>query len=175
MNTDYNLQFECFASPINATLPKFCSIYYDVERYFGSHGNFFNINIIEGTYSFNPPYQKNIMDLGIKKLFYFLDNAKLNNKKLTFILTIPIWDKEGQELMDQQNKIDYGDFEIIKETKESQYIINIRLISKDNFTYLDHNFKLYKNKTIQHTYIIMLSTDKDIDFSKINSYNFMLS
>lgn len=175
MNDDYNLQFECFASPINATLPKFCSIYYDVEKFFGSHGNFFNINIIEGTYSFNPPYQKNIMDLGIKKLFYFLDNAKLNNKKLTFILTIPIWDKEGQELMDQQNKIDYGDFEIIKETKISPHFINIRLISKDNFTYLDHNFKLYKNKTIQHTYIIMLSTDKDMDFSKINSYNFMLS
>jgi hypothetical protein len=77
--------------------------------------------------------------------------------------------------MDQQNKIDYGDFEIIKETKMSPHFINIRLISKDNFTYLDHNFKLYKNKTIQHTYIIMLSTDKDMDFSKINSYNFMLS
>jgi len=174
MIVDYNLNFECFASSINSTLENYCSIYYDLEKYFGSKGNFFNIKIIEGTYSFNPPYQKNIMDDGIKKLFDFLENANIKNKILTFILTIPIWDKEGQEIINQQNKIDYGDFEIIKDIKESKYFIGLRLILKDEFTYLDHNFKLYKNKTIQNTYIIMLSTDKNIDFSKILNYKFMI-
>ena len=144
-----------------------------MEKYFGSLGNFFNIDLIEGTHSFNPPYQKDIMDQGILKLFSLLDNAKAANKKLTFIMTIPIWDKEGQEILNQQNKIDYGDFEIIKDVKNSEYFIGLRIISKDNFTYLDHNFKLYKNKTIQNTYIIMISTDKSIDFSHIDNYNFM--
>jgi len=175
MCKDYDLKFECFASSINSTLPNYCSIYYDIENYFGSKGNFFNIELIEGTYSFNPPYQNDIITLGIKRLFYLLDNAFKNDKILTFIITIPIWDKEGQESINYQNKIDYGDFEIIKEIKESLYFIGIRLILKDNFTYLDHNFKLYKNKTIQNTYIIMLSTNKHINFNKINNYNFMLS
>jgi hypothetical protein len=172
MKTDYNLNFECFASAINSTLNNYCSIYYDLEKFFGSRGNFFNLDIIEGTYSFNPPYQKNIMDDGIKKLFNFLETAENNNKILTFIMTIPIWDKEGQEILNQQNKIDYGDFQIMKDVKESKYFINLRIITKDDFTYLDHNFKLYKNKTIQNTYIILLSTNKEIDFSKINNYDF---
>ena len=173
MNKDYGLNFECFASSINSTLNNYCSIYYDLEKYFGSCGNFFNINLIEGTYSFNPPYQKDIMNQGIIKLFSLLNNAKINNKNLTFIMTIPIWDKEGQEIINQHNKIDYGDFNIIKDIKTSEFFIGIRIISKDNFTYLDHNFKLYKNKTIQNTYIIMMSTDKTIDFLYINNYNFM--
>jgi phosphorylated CTD-interacting factor 1 len=174
MVIDYNLNFECFASSINSTLGNYCSIYYDLERFFGSKGNFFKIELTEGTYSFNPPYQKDIMDKGIKRLLVFLENSKNNNKNLTFIMTIPIWDKEGQKILNQQNKIDYGDFEIIKDIKDSPYFIGLRLISKDEFTYLDHNFKLYKNKTIQNTYIIMLSTDVNIDFSKILKYQFMI-
>ena len=44
------------------------------------------------------------------------------------------------------------------------------MISKDQFTYIDHNFLLFKNKTIQNTYVIILSnitinnTLKDYDF-----------
>jgi len=174
MNKDYGLTFECFASAINSSLSKYCSIYYDLEKYFGSQGNFFKADLIEGTYSFNPPYQKDIMDKGILKLFELLNNAKINDKKLTFIMTIPIWDKEGQEILNQHNKIDYGDFDIIKDVKNSEFFIGLRIISKENFTYLDHNFKLYKNKTIQNTYIIMMSTDKTIDFTHINNYNFMI-
>jgi hypothetical protein len=175
MIKDYDLSFECFASSINSSLPNYCSIYYDLEKFFGSKGNFFNIELTEGTYSFNPPYQKDIIDNGIKRLLFFLEKSKINNKNLTFILTIPIWDKEGQEILNHQNKIDYGDFEIIKEIKESEYFIGLRLITKDNFTYLDHNFKLYKNKTIQNTYIIMLSNNKLINFNKIKEYNFNLN
>lgn len=174
MVNDYDLKFECFASSINSTLENYCSIYYDLEKFFGSKGNFFKIELSEGTYSFNPPYQKDIMDKGVKRLLGFLENSKNNNKNLTFIMTIPIWDKEGQEILNQHNKIDYGDFEIIKDIKKSPYFIGLRLISKDEFTYLDHNFKLYKNKTIQNTYIIMLSTDANIDFSKILNYQFMI-
>jgi phosphorylated CTD-interacting factor 1 len=173
MIIDYNLSFECFASAINCSLKNYCSLYYDLEKYFGSKGNFFNIDLEEGIYSFNPPYQKDIIDNGIKRLFYFLDKSTINKKIITFIITIPIWDKEGQEILNHHNKIDYGDFEIIKEVKESKYFIGLRLISKEEFTYLDHNFKLYKNKTIQNTYIIMLSNNKLISFDKIMQYDFM--
>jgi len=168
---DYNLSFECFASSINCTLKNYCSIYYDLEQLFGSHGNFFNKNFIEGVYTFNPPYQKNIIDKGYLKIQYHLDQANKNNKELTFILTIPVWDKEGQKMINYSNKIDYGEFEVINKIKESNFFRGLRIISKEEFTYIDHNFKLLKNKTIQNTYIILLSSN-ETNFQKINSYNF---
>ncbi|CAM9119962.1 unnamed protein product [Scytosiphon promiscuus] len=32
---------ECFASPLNCTLSRFCSVCYDTDKFFGSEGNFF--------------------------------------------------------------------------------------------------------------------------------------
>jgi hypothetical protein len=177
MKNDYNLNFECFASAINNTFPKYCSIYWDLERHFGSVGSFFNMIPIKGTFGFNPPYQKDLINVGIRKLFEFLEKSK---HKLTFIITIPIWDSEGRSIMKEmfnneleKQNIDYGDFEIIKEVKESKYFRAIRMIPKEKFTYVDHNFELYKNKTIQNTYIIILSND-EINSNKLNEYNFEL-
>jgi hypothetical protein len=178
MKNDLNLNFECFASSINRTFNNYCSIYYDVEQYFGSYGNFFNIIPIEGTFGFNPPYQKDIIDIGIHKIIDHLDNSK---KTLTFIITIPIWDNNGKNYMKEiynnnleKQNIDYGDFDIINKIKISKYFKKIKLIPKEKFTYIDHNFLLYKNKTIQNTYIIVLSnTDHQIEyFDKIDEYNY---
>ena len=46
------------------------------------------------------------------------------------------------------------------------------MVAKENFTYIDHNFKLSKNKTIQNTYVIILSTNKKLDTKKILDYDF---
>ncbi len=175
MKQDYKLNFECFASSINSTFPNYCSIYWDLEKHFGSVGSFFNIVPLKGTFGFNPPYQKDIIELGINKLLYFL---KETNEELTFIITIPIWDLEGRNKMKElynneleKQNIDYGDFSIISHLKNSEYFRGIRLIPKEKFTYIDHNFELYKNKTIQNTYVIMLS-NKNTDFNSINNYDF---
>ena len=175
MHTDYSLNFECFASAINNTFNHFCSIYYDLERHFGSVGSFFNIIPEEGTFGFNPPYQKDVIELGINNLFEYLENSK---KELTFIITIPIWDLEGRNIMKElynneleKQNIDYGDFPIIKKIKESEYFKCMKMISKDNFTYIDHNFELYKNKTIQNTYVIILS-NVAINDSYLQEYDF---
>jgi hypothetical protein len=46
MHNDYGLNFECFCFAINSTFNNFCSIYYDLEGFFGSVGSFFNLNPI---------------------------------------------------------------------------------------------------------------------------------
>lgn len=179
MKKDFHLNFECFASAINSTFDSYCSIYYDIEKYFGSNGSFFNINPISGTYGFNPPYQKEVMDKGMYKILDNLKVAEINNKQLTFIITIPIWDKLGKKIMkyNHPEKIDkpiieYEDFLSLQDVFDSKYFKAKLMVSKDKFTYLDHNFHLYKNVTIQHTYILVLST-KDYNFQDIlNQYNF---
>ncbi len=177
MLLDYNLNFECFASAINNTFPNFCSIYWDLEKYFGSVGSFFNIIPIKGTFGFNPPYQKDIIETGVHKLFNFLEQTTEN---LTFIITIPIWDSYGRNIMKQmfnneleKQNIDYGDFLIMKEIRESKFFKKLRMIPKEKFTYVDHNFELYKNKTIQNTYVIILS-NSSMDFNNLEDYNFEL-
>jgi hypothetical protein len=168
LSDDLNLNFECFASLINNTFNHFCSVYYDLEQYFGSVGNFFNIIPVKGTFGFNPPYQKDVINNGIRKLFIFLDET---SEELTFIITIPIWDFEGQLMMNNKPNINYGDFEIISEIKKSKYFRELKMIPKEKFTYIDHNFGLYKNKTIQDTYVIILS-NKSFDSIILNDYSF---
>ena len=175
MTADYNLNFECFASAINSTFPKYCSIYYDLEKYFGSVGSFFNIKPTKGTFGFNPPYQKDIIDLGINKLFEFLNQT---SESLTFIITIPIWDSIGRQFMKEnynneleKQNINYGDFDITNKIRESVYFKGLRMIPKEKFTYVDHNFELYKNKTIQNTYVIILS-NRDQIIDNLNNYDF---
>jgi hypothetical protein len=175
MEDDFDLSVECFASAINSSSKYFCSLYYDVEKYFGSIGNFFNIIPISGTFSFNPPYQFDIISNGIYKLIEHLKNT---NNNLVFIITIPIWDNEGKEYMannnmeNNNNIIKYDDFHIMNEIKSSIYFKGLRMISKDNFTYMDHNFYLFKNKTIQNTYVIVMS-NYDCNFIEIiNKYDF---
>jgi hypothetical protein len=179
MNIDYNLNYECFASSINCTFPHYCSVYYDIERFFGSFGSFFNLIPIKGTFGLNPPYQKEIIENSITKALYHLEESDKNNKELTFIITIPIWDNEGKKTMKEefnnslpQQNIDYGDFEIINTVKKSKYYKITRMIPKEKFTYIDHNHLLIKNKTIQNTYVIIISTKKEFDTNFILSYNF---
>ena len=49
MKNDFNLSVECFASGINGSLTNYCSLYYDVEKYFGSIGSFFQMIPIKTT------------------------------------------------------------------------------------------------------------------------------
>tara|TARA_B100001093_G_scaffold509074_2_gene572420 strand:- start:54 stop:1349 length:1296 start_codon:yes stop_codon:yes gene_type:complete len=179
MKNDFGLEFECFASAINSTFTNYCSIYYDLEKFFGSKGNFFDLNPINGTYSFNPPYQKNVMEKGINKLIQLLEKSTLINEKLTFIITIPIWDKIGKKIMKfsypekrRTPDIEYNEFNIINDVFKSKFFKAKLMVPKDKFTYIDHNFQLLKNVTIQHTYILVLSND-NIDFQKkLNEYKF---
>merc|ERR1712216_789817 len=109
--------------------------------------------------------------------------AENRNYILNFIITIPIWDIEGKYTMSElseeeegsikDNNIDYGEFEIMNIIKKHKYFKGYRMIRKEDFTYLDHNFNIYKDVTIQNTYIMILSSDKNnIFMDKISKYTF---
>ena len=61
LSEQYSINFELFGSCFNHVYNKYCSLYYDLERYFGSVGNFFNIKLNEGIYFANPPFDETIM------------------------------------------------------------------------------------------------------------------
>lgn len=125
------LKFELFGSAINTILPNYCSLFYNIEKYFGSKGSFFKFNFNEGFYVANPPYDELIMKNMTKRLIKILDNTIY---PLSILLIIPCWDKN-------ENK--YGKFDTIELLKKTSYIKLQKKIFKRNtkfFNYLSNQF-----------------------------------
>jgi hypothetical protein len=79
---------------------------------------------------------------------------------------------KGMNMENNNNMIDYEDFEIMNTIRNSKHFRGLRMISKNDFTYMDHNFYLFKNKTIQNTYVIVMSNRECNYIETINKYNF---
>lgn len=89
-----NINFELFGSAINTLSDNYCSLFYDIEKFFGSSGNFFDIKLIEGIYWCNPPYINDLMYNTALKLINYIKS----NKNIGFLVTIPIWDNITQQI-----------------------------------------------------------------------------
>jgi hypothetical protein len=117
-----NIKVELFGSAIN-TSNKYCSLFYDIEKYFGSMGNFFNIDIIKGYYSINPPYEDNIINQMFAKLGYWLNRATNNKNPLLFFIILP---RRDYKKFNNYNKL-------------TNYIRYIRLVKSNNFPFLRYD------------------------------------
>jgi phosphorylated CTD-interacting factor 1 len=94
LKTNYDVEFECFASPLNCTFANYGSLFPDVDSYFGSLGSFFDWNNelhSKDGYSFeaNPPFIPEIMLQMTIKIDKMLS---LNpSVPLSFVVIVPIW------------------------------------------------------------------------------------
>lgn len=105
LNIHYNIKLECFSSPLNCYLPKFCSLFPDIDSNFGSLGNFFEVwpKFEPGYYVANPPFIEEIIIKMSNIFFDILDCAEKYNKNrkddvklykyYTFFILIPTWYK----------------------------------------------------------------------------------
>jgi hypothetical protein len=82
------IEFEGFASAVNHHYKYFCSMFYDIEKYFGSLGPFQNIEYIRGIFMVNPPYEKNLLNTMVHKINQSLDKS---GEKLCFVFGTPTW------------------------------------------------------------------------------------
>eukprot|EP00759_Apiculatamorpha_spiralis_P047316 PhF_6_TR43092/c0_g1_i1/m.65818/K17584/PCIF1; phosphorylated CTD-interacting factor 1 len=51
---------ECYASPLNAYMRKFCSAFPDTDVFFGSQGSFYTFEPRSGSYQAGPPYDRQV-------------------------------------------------------------------------------------------------------------------
>lgn len=86
----FQVQHECFASPLNFFFPTFCSVYPDTDFYFGSTGTFSEFNF-EGGGSFQagPPYNTSIMQ---KMADTFHAALETTSEPLSFVCVVPDWE-----------------------------------------------------------------------------------
>jgi len=160
MFREYNVNFELYGSAINALSDNYCSLFYDIEKYFGSHGNFFDIDISAGIYWCNPPYVSNMMTNTAKKLIKIMNN----HTNVAFIITIPIWDKITQdkktvEILRNNNKNmyaeDFDDYPIYSLLKP--FIKDELIIPKKKIPYF--NYRHYKPINAVDTYMLIVYKD----------------
>ncbi|KAG4108783.1 hypothetical protein H8356DRAFT_1618025 [Neocallimastix lanati (nom. inval.)] len=81
-----NISLECFASPFNHNLPRFCSALPIVDAPFGSLGSFFDIDLKENAIC-NPPYTEEVLSAAFDRIEH-----ALNNHPLLIIFVTPCWD-----------------------------------------------------------------------------------
>jgi len=155
------VNFELFGSAINTISSNYCSLYYDIEKFFGSNGDFFNIEINSGIYWCNPPYDDTIMIKTVNKLINILEKGN----DVAFLITIPIWDQYTQNKIKENNydnvirnlnknttSLDHSDFLIYSKLKP--YIKDELIIPKHRIPYF--NYRKYSNINAVNTYMLIV-------------------
>jgi hypothetical protein len=160
LQKNFNINIELFGSSINRYFNNYCSLFYDLEKYFGSLGNFFNLTPIQGLYFANPPFDEDIMSNMVKHLLLSLYNT---TKPLGFIITIPIWDRHT--LLKIANKCNISIKNITPTVKyickdllmESKYFYKEYIFCKKNFPY--YSFKNNQKINASNTYIYIIKNE----------------
>jgi hypothetical protein len=85
---------ECYASPLNHTLPSYCSMFPGPDCHFGSVGNFYSWrDPAEGVYECNPPFDNASVAMCFNKIHALLCGHRAG--PLAFLVVIPKMDFDG--------------------------------------------------------------------------------
>jgi hypothetical protein len=128
----FNVDHECFGSPLNTTLDNYCSAWPGLEEKFGSCGNFFDFTFTSGkTFTISPPADLNLMNLAIDKMLNALDNLP----DLKFIVDVPVWDPETQKTFSHQTGYNFKNntepFEGVTKILSSKYLKSKFVMGKE--------------------------------------------
>jgi hypothetical protein len=158
----YNVRYEGFASPLNSRLmgkkdAKFCSLFKDTDKHFGSLGPFFNVNMLKPNgikenpinWTVNPPYVDSILVASAKKVHKTCINADKANIEFMAFFIMPGWeDSECYKILDN-SRFKRRKFKFIRDTYFYEYQ-NKNIIGK--FTSYVFILDTYKT-TIDYTNI----------------------
>ena len=172
INKQYNCDVECFGGFINHTLKYYFGLFYDLEKYFGCLGNFFNCELIKGFYVANPPFAVEFINNTINKI-----NKNFEINKISLLLVIPSWDISDRIILNnickKKLKIDYKNDIISKSLKDKSYCKNYCLYCKENFPYYD--FVKDVNINYAASNLIILSSDNtNFNLDIFPKYNYQI-
>lgn len=92
---DFGVCHELFASPLNCVLPGYCSMFEDIDKFFGSSGSFFQycrpdgpLVTNGGSYECNPPFCDELFQAVVPLLLQALTLCK---EPLSIVLVLPFW------------------------------------------------------------------------------------
>ena len=154
IKNNLNIKIELFGSALNTSMYKFGSIFYDIEKVFGSIGNYFDTNIIIGYYEINPIFDKCLIDNIFIKCNNELHNAEKNKYGLLFLLILPASYFKLSNINLFNNNYGSLPHDIQK------FIKYKKILSKEKFPYIRYNRDMTKTivSSIVKTNIIICHT-----------------
>lgn len=129
----YGINFELFASSINVYYDNYCSLFYDIEKHFGSFGNFYHLKLIKGFFIANPPYETILLEKMVNK---FIKSIRESDQALSITFGLPNWGE-------------YERFIPLEKVQKSKYLSYIRCMKKGEVWWYD-SFKNMRIKIPSH-------------------------
>ncbi|MEM0353936.1 MAG: hypothetical protein QXW79_00005, partial [Thermoplasmata archaeon] len=136
LKNKYKINFEIFATVFNYYFDNYCSLFYDVERYFGSKGNFMALRIVRGFYMTNFFRNEFILNLIYEKIKKIIKSPDV---EVGFILSVPL--KHRSLLYDKIQRERLFRYETLR----YEYLKNSRKLMPPYASYLFWNSK-YEEK-----------------------------
>jgi phosphorylated CTD-interacting factor 1 len=172
---------EGFASPFNATLPRFASVFPDLDWHFGSVGNFFDCSFAWNSYEShggefceaNPPFTPGVIEHMAEHIFGVLAKAEESRRALSFIVVVPSAGKrEKISLMtneDDEAAVKQAAFRSFKEMITNKYCTKHLQLKAREHGYIEGAQHLrptmYKQSSYDTSIIILQSPEAMRKFS----------
>ena len=120
-----SVRVECCASPLNATLGEYCSVFKDTDEYFGSHGSFYSFRPKEGSFECNPPFDQPSC---IASFHHIAAVLAASDGPLSFVLCVPDMDRRRSgKLNDAFKAIEpFMKFELKIEMAQHAYMMGLQ-------------------------------------------------
>lgn len=127
LRQQFGFDHELFASPLNRTLPKFCSLFRDTDAVFGSSGDVFSYPIRGGRYVANPPYIEKVM---LRFALHLCKSLETTKENIYVLMVIPDWTSGDVHT--------YGNYESYNVIHESQWHRFTVALTRDQAPFFDH-------------------------------------
>uniref|UniRef100_T1J547 WW domain-containing protein n=1 Tax=Strigamia maritima TaxID=126957 RepID=T1J547_STRMM len=88
LQRNFDVSFECFASPLNCYFRQFCSAFPDTDGFFGSRGPILDFRPVSGSFEANPPFCEELMETVVEHFEKLLSHS---NEPLSFIVFMAEW------------------------------------------------------------------------------------
>jgi len=112
---------ECYASPLNAYMRKFCSAFPDTDCFFGSQGSFYTFRPSSGSFEVGPPYDRQVIGEMFTHIVDLLEKA---TGPLSFTIVLPYSERAGaQQTLDSVFKTPFVSFDSrLPDDKDFAYV-----------------------------------------------------
>jgi phosphorylated CTD-interacting factor 1 len=87
----FDVQFECFASPLNCTCSAYALMFPLTDWCFSALGNFFLLRPSSGSFKANPPFIAEVMLAMVVHIHKLLHDA---TGLMSFVVIVPGWDDD---------------------------------------------------------------------------------
>jgi hypothetical protein len=172
LHKTYDFEVECFGSFINHTYKYYFGLFYDLEKYFGCLGNYFNCNLIKGSYVVNPPFIVQFINNTINHIV-----SLLNKNAITFFIILPLWSIHERQLLNNINKCknkyktDYDNDVEYDKLKNNKYMYKYLLYCKEQFPYYNYITSRLINYTATNVIILNSNKIKHVDINFLPKYS----